>query len=62
MRWGWLALLCAALSACGVVTEQSIYEGLRTNERTKSAGTGTVGDKALPDYDQYRRERDGLRK
>jgi hypothetical protein len=44
-----------------VVTEQSIYEGIRTNERAKSAGTDS-NDKALPDYDQYRRERDGLKK
>ena len=44
-----------------MVTEQSIYEGIRTNERAKSAGAGT-NDKALPDYDQYRRERDGLKK
>ena len=62
MRLGVLALLCATLSACGVVSEQSIYEGIRTTERAKSAGTGTAGDKALPDYDQYRRERDGLNK
>jgi hypothetical protein len=62
MRLGGLALMCAALSACGVVTEQSIYEGIRTQERAKSAGAGTAGDKALPDYDQYRRERDGLKK
>ena len=44
-----------------MVTEQSIYEGIRTNERAKSAGTGP-NDRALPDYDQYRRERDGLKK
>ena len=62
MRLAWLVLLCAALSACGVVTEQSIYEGIRTNERAKSAGASTAGDKALPDYDQYRKEREGLKK
>jgi mannitol/fructose-specific phosphotransferase system IIA component (Ntr-type) len=60
-RWLYLACLCCSLSACGVVTEQSIYEGIRSNERAKSTGTDS-NDKALPDYDQYRRERDGLKK
>ncbi|PUE32187.1 hypothetical protein B9Z35_01125 [Limnohabitans sp. Jir61] len=54
-------LLCALLSACGVVTEQSFYEGIRANERVKSAGTGQ-DDKALPDYDRYRQERELLKK
>lgn len=61
MRWLFWACLCCSLSACGVVTEQSIYEGIRTNERAKSAGTGP-NDRALPDYDQYRKERDELKK
>ncbi len=61
MRLAWLVLLCAALSACGVVTEQSIYEGIRTNERAKSAGTGQ-DDKALPNYDRYSKERETLKK
>jgi hypothetical protein len=54
-------LLCCLLSACGVVTEQSIYEGIRGNERAKSAGTGQ-DDKALPNYDRYSRERELLKK
>ena len=54
-------LLCCLLSACGVVTEQSIYEGIRGNERAKSAGTGQ-DDKALPNYDRYSREREFLKK
>ncbi len=62
MRLAWLVLLSAALSTCGVVTEQSIYEGIRTNERAKSAGSGAASDKAPPDYDQYRKERDGLKR
>jgi hypothetical protein len=61
MRLAWLVLLCAALSACGVVTEQSIYEGIRTNERAKSAGTGQ-DDKALPNYDRYSKERETLKR
>ena len=54
-------LLCCLLSACGVVSEQSFYEGVRANERAKSAGSSS-NDQSLPDFDQYRRERDGLKR
>ena len=56
-----VVLICCLLSACGVVTEQSIYEGIRANELAKSAGTGQ-DDKALPDYDRYSKERESLKK
>ena len=56
-----ILLICCLLSACGVVTEQSIYEGIRANERAKSVGMGQ-DDKALPDYDRYRQERETLKK
>jgi hypothetical protein len=54
-------LICCLLSACGVVTEQSIYEGIRANERAKSAGT-VRDDKALPNYDLYNKDRELLKK
>jgi hypothetical protein len=54
-------LLCALLSACGVVSEQSFYEGIRANERAKSAGT-VQDEKVLPSYDRYRQEREILKK
>jgi len=54
-------LLCCLLSACGLVREQSFYEGIRTNERVKSAGIGQ-DDKALPNYDRYSKERETLKK
>ena len=54
-------MLCCLLSACGLVSEQSFYEGIRANERAKSAGTGQ-DDKALPNYDRYRQERELLKK
>ena len=58
-------VLCCLLSACGLVSEQSFYEGIRANERAneraKSAGTGQ-DDKALPNYDRYRQERETLKK
>jgi uncharacterized protein YceK len=54
-------LLCCLLSGCGVVSEQSFYEGIRANERAKSAGIGQ-DDKALPNYDRYRQDRETLKK
>jgi hypothetical protein len=60
--WRVTLLVCCLLSACGTVNEQSFYEGIRTNERAKSAGSGAASDKAPPDYDQYRKERDGLKR
>ena len=54
-------LLCCLLSGCGLVSEQSFYEGIRANERAKSAGTGQ-DDKALPTYDRYSKERETLKK
>ncbi len=59
--WRLTLLVCCLLSACGTVNEQSIYEGIRTNERAKSAGTGQ-DDKALPNYDRYSKERETLKK
>jgi len=59
--WRVALLLCCLLSACGAVSEQSFYEGIRANERAKSAGTGQ-DDKALPNYDRYRQERESLKK
>jgi hypothetical protein len=61
MRVLFVWLLCAGLTACGVVTEQSVYEGIRATQRAKSAGTGQ-DNKALPDYDQYNQERENLKK
>ncbi|WP_310642981.1 hypothetical protein [Limnohabitans sp.] len=61
MRLLFAWLLCICLTACGVVTEQSVYEGIRATQRAKSAGTGQ-DDKALPDYDQYKQEREKLKK
>ena len=57
----WAVLLCCCLSACGVISDQSFYEGIRANDRAKSAGTGQ-DDKALPNYDRYSQERELLKK
>jgi hypothetical protein len=59
--WRVALLLCCFLVGCGVVSEQSFYEGVRSNERAKSTGTGQ-DDKALPNYDRYSKERETLKK
>ena len=59
--WRVALLMCVCLSACGVVSEQSFYEGIRANERAKAAGTGQ-DDKGLPNYDRYSKERESLKK
>jgi len=59
--WRVALLLCCLLSACGVVSQQSFYEGIRANERAKSAGTRQE-DKALPNYDRYSKDRELLKK
>ena len=61
MRWLVIWLVSSCVSACGVVTEQSVYEGIRATQGAKSAGTGQDG-KSLPSYDQYNKERELLKK
>lgn len=56
-----LLFIFFGLASCGVVSERSIYEGVRSNERAKSAGTDNA-DKALPNYEQYNKEREAIRK
>ena len=53
-----LALLL--LGGCGLVTERSIYEGMRSIHNTKQSSTDP-NSKQLPPYDQYKRERDEIR-
>ena len=57
----WILCVCCLLSACGVLNEQSIYEGVRSNQRAKSAGTGQ-DEQALPSYERYSKERETLKK
>lgn len=57
----WLAcVLLGFLPACGLISHQSIYEGVRGNEKTKAAGSDKPSK--LPTYDQYEKERDNLKK
>ena len=57
-----LVLLSLGLfSACGFVSHQSVYEGVRGNEKAKTTGTSQKSS-TLPSYDQYEKEREVLKK
>ena len=56
-----VALAIAGLQACGFVSSQSVYEGIRSAEKIKTTGT-TQTPAALPNYDRYEKERDALKK
>ena len=49
------------LPACGFVSNQSVYEGIRGNEKAKTTGTAQKPS-ALPNYDLYEKEREVLKK
>ena len=49
------------LPACGFVSRQSVFEGIRGNEKAKTTGT-TQKPSALPNYEQYEKEREVLKK
>lgn len=52
----WTVLVVLPLGACGLVSTQSVYEGFRTQQRIKDAGTPAPSD-ALGSYDAYQKER-----
>jgi hypothetical protein len=49
------------LPACGFISHQSVYEGIRGNEKAKTTGTSQKPS-ALPNYDQYEKEREVVKK
>ena len=51
------ALVIVLLSACGMVTERSVYEGIRAQQKMRSEGHVT---KQLPDYDTFSKEREEI--
>lgn len=49
------------LVSCGVVTERGVYEGIRANQNAQSpVGAEGATMKQLPDYDQYKKQREGV--
>jgi hypothetical protein len=54
-------LTLGLLPACGFINHQSVYEGVRGNEKVKTTGTSQKPS-TLPSYDQYEKEREVLKK
>jgi hypothetical protein len=54
-------IVCFMLNSCGVISERSVYEGVRSTQKAKSTGS-TSDQKDLPPYDQYEKERNAIRK
>ena len=52
-----IALLALPLGGCGLVTTQSVYEGFRTQQRIKDAGSSQPPE-SLGSYDAYEKERE----
>jgi hypothetical protein len=48
------------LAGCGLVTERSVYEGVRSIQSAQSPST-EPNSKRLPPYDQYEKERNNIR-
>ncbi len=49
------------LQACGLITKESIYEGVRSQEKLKNAGQ-PIEPTAMPSYQDYENERNRLKK
>lgn len=56
-----ILLLLGLLPACGFISHQSVYEGIRGSEKAKTTGTSQKSS-TLPNYDQYEKEREVLKK
>jgi len=48
------------LTSCGSITSESVYEGIRSQQKAKNAGIEPK-QPALPSYQQYEKERDALK-
>lgn len=61
IRLGLAASAVLWLAACGLVNERGIYEGIRANQKARSpTGAEGAASKHLPDYDQYKKQREGI--
>jgi hypothetical protein len=52
-----IALLALPLGGCGLISTQPIYEGFRTQQRIKDAGSPQPSE-SLGSYDAYEKERE----
>jgi len=48
-------------AGCGVISSQSVYEGVRSQQKANNAGVEPK-QPTLPSYQQYEKERDTLKK
>lgn len=48
------------LTGCGVINEQSVYEGMRSQQKANNAGAEPK-QPILPSYQQYEKERSTLK-
>lgn len=63
IRLGLVTLAVLWLASCGLVDERGIYEGIRANQKARfPTGAEGAASKQLPDYDQYKRQREGITK
>lgn len=51
-----LCLFTLLLVGCGTISQQSIYEGIRSQQKVKDVGVEPKSQ-LLPSYDQYKEER-----
>lgn len=56
-----LVTLVVLLSGCGVISSQSVYEGVRSQQKANNAGKEPK-QPTLPTYQQYEKEREELKK
>jgi hypothetical protein len=52
-----VVLLALPLGGCGLISTQSVYEGFRTQQRIKDAGSPQPPE-SLGSYDAYKKERE----
>jgi len=55
-----IALLAMPLGGCGLISTQSMYEGFRTQQRIKDAGSPQPPE-SLGSYNAYEKEREKVK-
>ena len=51
-----ISVLMLSLQGCGIVSHQSVYDGVRATQKARTVGTEPQ-PRELPPYDQYESER-----
>jgi hypothetical protein len=61
MRFYLVTFALIVVTGCSVINEQSVYEGIRSQQKAKNAGAEPK-QPSLPSYQQYEKERGELKK